>query len=540
MTVTSPAFDTLLARYTAVRGRSLALAAPLSPEDCAAQSMPDASPTKWHLAHTTWFFETFVLEAHEPGFQPFAPAFRVLFNSYYNGVGAKHPRPQRGLLTRPSLEEVLAYRANVDARMARWVPTVAHDDALRGLIELGLQHEQQHQELMLTDILHLLSCNPLFPAYAKASDALAPEAGQALAWHSFDGGLADIGHAGSGFAFDNEGPRHRVYLHPYALASRLVTQAEYLAFVEADLKFAMEHLPIKYSNAADYGRWTKGAAAALLMKMYMHHKRFDKAVAISDTVMTCGYGLVKEYKMIWDINNEGNEECIFVLPCATKPGVNVNIFPFHSLQRDWVWLSGAKVQSADGYRVPWAVYDKFDKEDGRLSCLVKDYYIMRNKVPTLVDGRATGRLRNGAIPVKYGEDPDGDGIMCGIDIVLIRYADILLLRAEALNEVNGVNQESIDLINSVRDRAFNNNPAKRIDISMFPDKESLRDYILQERQFELYMEGERRQDLIRHGKYIQNAHDRGITTAMPHHVRYAIPNWIIIEGQGNIKQNDGY
>jgi len=233
MTVTSPAFDTLLARYTAVRGRSLALAAPLSPEDCAAQSMPDASPTKWHLAHTTWFFETFVLEAHEPGFQPFAPAFRVLFNSYYNGVGAKHPRPQRGLLTRPSLEEVLAYRANVDARMARWVPTVAHDDALRGLIELGLQHEQQHQELMLTDILHLLSCNPLFPAYAKASDAVAPEPAGAVAWLSFDGGLTDIGHAGSGFAFDNEGPRHRVYLHPYALASRLVTQAEYLAFVEA-------------------------------------------------------------------------------------------------------------------------------------------------------------------------------------------------------------------------------------------------------------------------------------------------------------------
>ena len=142
MTMTSPAFDALLARYTAVRGRSLSLAAPLSAEDCAAQSMPDASPTKWHLAHTTWFFETFVLEAHEPGFQPFAPAFRVLFNSYYNGVGTKHPRPQRGLLTRPSLDEVLAYRANVDARMARWVPTVAHDDALRGLIELGLQHEQ--------------------------------------------------------------------------------------------------------------------------------------------------------------------------------------------------------------------------------------------------------------------------------------------------------------------------------------------------------------------------------------------------------------
>ncbi len=224
----------LHARYTAVRNRSCALAAPLSAEDCAAQSMPDASPTKWHLAHTTWFFETFVLEPNEPGFAPFHPAFRVLFNSYYNGVGAKHPRAQRGLLTRPALSEVLAYRADVDARMARLLPKVLHNAAVCALIELGLQHEQQHQELMLTDILHLLSCNPTWPAYA----ADAPAAGVAkpvdadLIWHAFDEGLTDIGHAGNGFAFDNEGPRHRVYLQPYAIASRLVTQAEFAAFVE--------------------------------------------------------------------------------------------------------------------------------------------------------------------------------------------------------------------------------------------------------------------------------------------------------------------
>lgn len=224
----------LPARYAAVRGRSMALAAPLSAEDCNAQSMPDASPTKWHLAHTTWFFETFVLEAHEPRFAPFHPVFRVLFNSYYNGVGAKHPRPQRGLLTRPSLDEVLAYRADVDARMARLLPTVLNDVAVCGLIELGLQHEQQHQELMLTDVLHLLSRNPLCPAYASASsDGVVPGAAAApLAWRSLEGGLVDIGHGGSGFAFDNESPRHRVYLHPYALASRLVTQAEYAEFVE--------------------------------------------------------------------------------------------------------------------------------------------------------------------------------------------------------------------------------------------------------------------------------------------------------------------
>jgi ergothioneine biosynthesis protein EgtB len=229
--MTSP-LTPLHSRYAAIRNRSVALAAPLSAEDCSAQSMPDASPTKWHLAHTTWFFETFVLEAHERDFTPFHPAFRVLFNSYYNGVGEKHPRPQRGLLTRPSLEDLLAYRVQVDERMARLLAAAPHDMVLCSLVELGLQHEQQHQELMLTDVLHLLSCNPLFPAYSPSTDVVAPVATGPLAWRSFEGGLVEVGHAGDGFAFDNEGPRHCVYLHPYALATRLVTQGEYAAFVE--------------------------------------------------------------------------------------------------------------------------------------------------------------------------------------------------------------------------------------------------------------------------------------------------------------------
>lgn len=227
----------LLPRYMAVRNHTQALVAPLSAEDCGAQSMPDASPAKWHLAHTTWFFETFVLEPNEPGFAPFNPAFRVLFNSYYNGVGAKHPRPQRGLLTRPPLAEVLAYRANVDQRMARLMPTVLQIDALRALVELGLQHEQQHQELLLTDIKHLLSCNPTFPAYGdvatRVGDPIIAAAVAPSAWVPLEGGLVDIGHGGAGFAFDNESPRHRCYLAPYALASRLVTCGEWLAFVQA-------------------------------------------------------------------------------------------------------------------------------------------------------------------------------------------------------------------------------------------------------------------------------------------------------------------
>jgi ergothioneine biosynthesis protein EgtB len=219
-----------LPAYEAVRRQSLALAAPLSDEDCGAQSMPDASPVKWHLAHTTWFFETFILERFEPGFAPFHPAFRVLFNSYYNGVGDKHLRPQRGLLTRPSLAEVRAYRAGVDARMARLA--LLDRPELEALVTLGLQHEQQHQELIVTDVKHLLAQNPLQPAYLDGLPPPAPAAG-ALEWLACAGGLADIGHEGGGFCFDNELPRHRVYLAPYELASRLVTNGEYLVFIEA-------------------------------------------------------------------------------------------------------------------------------------------------------------------------------------------------------------------------------------------------------------------------------------------------------------------
>ncbi|MES2151182.1 MAG: ergothioneine biosynthesis protein EgtB [Pseudomonadota bacterium] len=221
----------IAARYGAVRKRSLMLAEPLSDEDCGAQSMPDASPVKWHLAHSTWFFETFILEPHEARFQAFHPAYRVLFNSYYNGVGDKHPRALRGLLTRPAMAEVRAYRAQVDGRMARLLAARPDDAALAALVALGLQHEQQHQELILTDVLHLLAHNALEPAYLDCAPPAAP-AGAPLAWCAFDGGLAEIGHDGAGFCFDNELPRHRQYLAPFALASRLVSNAEYLAFVD--------------------------------------------------------------------------------------------------------------------------------------------------------------------------------------------------------------------------------------------------------------------------------------------------------------------
>jgi ergothioneine biosynthesis protein EgtB len=220
-------------RYRTVRAATEQLAVPLSAEDCAIQSMPDASPVKWHLAHTSWFFETFLLAPHLPGYRVFHPAFRMLFNSYYNGIGEKHPRPRRGLLSRPSLEEVRAYRAHVDAAMAELMDRGTLPSSVDGLIELGLNHEQQHQELILTDVLHMLSCNPLKPAYAPSHKVpdVAIDA-PSLSWVEFAEGIADIGHDGRGFAFDNEMPRHRQFINAFSLASRAVTNGEYLAFVD--------------------------------------------------------------------------------------------------------------------------------------------------------------------------------------------------------------------------------------------------------------------------------------------------------------------
>jgi ergothioneine biosynthesis protein EgtB len=226
----------LAARYAAVRAQTQALAAPLGEADCQVQSMPDASPTKWHLAHVTWFFETFVLERFEPGFRPHHAAFRVLYNSYYQGVGDQHPRAQRGLVTRPTLADVLGYRQAIDQRVLQLLQSADQADApaLAEVLELGLQHEQQHQELLLTDVLHLFSCNPLAPVY-RPTWPLAEVAPMPLAWVACAGGLVEIGHdaaaPGAGFAFDNEGPRHRTFLRPYALANRLTTHGEWADFI---------------------------------------------------------------------------------------------------------------------------------------------------------------------------------------------------------------------------------------------------------------------------------------------------------------------
>ncbi len=217
-------------RFAAIRRRTETLAAPLSAEDQQIQSMPDASPTKWHLAHTSWFFETFVL-ARVPGYRPVDAAYGYLFNSYYDAIGERHPRARRGLLSRPGLGEVMAYRAEITRRLYEAL-SGPMDAAARALVELGLHHEQQHQELIVTDTKHALGTQPSRPAYAAVGAAVRDPAPGAPRWIDFEGGLREIGHGGDGFAFDNEGPRHLVWLRPFALASRLATCGEFQAFID--------------------------------------------------------------------------------------------------------------------------------------------------------------------------------------------------------------------------------------------------------------------------------------------------------------------
>jgi ergothioneine biosynthesis protein EgtB len=224
-------------RFIQVRLETLRRTASLSAEDQCVQSMADASPAKWHLAHTSWFFEAVVLAPHSPDYQPFDRRFFHLFNSYYESLGSRHPRPQRGMLTRPDLGQVHAYREHVDAALLRFIASADTDTwASAGpLVELGLHHEQQHQELILTDVLHAFSCNPLLPAYELPGGVTAPAAAPNTmpGWIERAGGLAEIGYPGPGFAFDNETPRHQVLLAPYRIANRLVTCGEYLEFIAA-------------------------------------------------------------------------------------------------------------------------------------------------------------------------------------------------------------------------------------------------------------------------------------------------------------------
>ncbi len=224
----------ICAQFKRVRADSARLAAPLSDADATVQSMPDASPAKWHLAHTTWFFECMILVPNLKGYRTFDDTFNFLFNSYYETIGARQPRPRRGMITRPTLDTVLAYRGHVDEAIERLLGQ-ASDPAVVELVELGCHHEQQHQELLLTDILHLFAQNPLQPAYKDpeplAVDLAAPST---ASWQSFEGGVIEIGYDGDGFHFDCEGPRHRTLIEPFCLRHRLVTNGEWIEFIEDD------------------------------------------------------------------------------------------------------------------------------------------------------------------------------------------------------------------------------------------------------------------------------------------------------------------
>ncbi len=223
----------LAERYRGIRSFSERLCAPLETEDFVVQSMPDVSPTRWHLAHTTWFFETFVLSPAKESYSPFHPDFSYLFNSYYEQVGAQFPRPRRGLLTRPTVREVMAYRAHVDEQMSRVLDDPDRTSRFHTVIDTGLHHEQQHQELMLTDIKHVFSCNPLGPQYCPPPASTDQET-TTMGWRAFDEGLREIGHAGTSFCYDNERPQHRVFVPAFEIATRLVTNGEFAEFIADD------------------------------------------------------------------------------------------------------------------------------------------------------------------------------------------------------------------------------------------------------------------------------------------------------------------
>ncbi|MCH7885409.1 MAG: ergothioneine biosynthesis protein EgtB, partial [Planctomycetes bacterium] len=219
--------------YEAVRRFSESLCEPLVTEDFVIQSMPDVSPTRWHLAHTTWFFETLVLSKYVPNYRPYHRDFVYLFNSYYNSIGEQFPRSNRGLLSRPTVKDIFEYRAYVDEHMRRLLTRqdVGESSEMASVIRIGLNHEQQHQELILTDIKHMFSCNPLYPAY-RGADPASGRSTAPLQWMSFEEGPRSIGSTGEGFSYDNEHPRHKVLVHAFKLATRLITNAEYLEFIE--------------------------------------------------------------------------------------------------------------------------------------------------------------------------------------------------------------------------------------------------------------------------------------------------------------------
>ncbi len=310
------------------------------------------------------------------------------------------------------------------------------------------------------------------------------------------------------------------------------SKEEYLSYLEKELKEISQILPISYPSS-DYGRMTKGIALTVLLKMYMHEKEWQKALDTSEEIMNLGYyELQPDFKDIWDINNEQNKEIIWGIP--NIKGAYSNWYLCSVLPADYVSEKGIPLTRWSGFRMPWGVWDTFEENDKRRNPFVRWYY----NGTEIIDGRVVngnGSMMRGSLPMKYPENPDTDGSGNSSDLVQYRYADVLLYRAEALNEVNGgPTQEAIDIVNQMRVRGG----VDPINLADF-DQDAFRDRILQERQWELCFEGWRRQDLIRHGKLISNALARGKIYASEKHLLYPIPQSAINENP-NIKQNNGY
>ncbi len=278
--------EQLIEDFHAIRAMSTEIARDLTPEDQTVQSMPDCSPTKWHLAHVSWFYETFLLVPHLADYEIAHPQFPYLFNSYYEAAGERHPRFERGLITRPGVEEVRAYRNHVDDNMQRLFARAGEElwDEIAPIVAIGNHHEQQHQELMLMDILNLFSRNPLHPAFRPYKPSVARETAP-LGWHDHPGGIFQIGHDGKGFSYDNESPRHDVLLRPYRLASRLVTNGEWIEFIKdggyarADLWLADGWARVKAGEFSAPLYWDKSEGGYEAMTLNGRH-RIDPAAPV--------------------------------------------------------------------------------------------------------------------------------------------------------------------------------------------------------------------------------------------------------------------